>query len=287
MKLIAIDMDGTLLGGSHEVTEENAQAVKEAQQLGVEVVVATGRDEKEARYPLKEAQITCPVISVNGAQFRDKNETLLSTISISKETSKRVFDLFATHDIYFELYTNKGTFTDNYGKAIQAVIDFFISAGSDEDSKSLQAMAKERFDMGILSLTESYELLLKQEDTVILKILAFEKDKQKLNDVREKLQEISDIAISASAPDNIEITNIGAQKGIAVQAYADKLGITMNEVMVIGDSFNDVSMFKIAGYKVAMGNAEKAIKDLADFVTKRNDEDGVAFAIRKQLDENE
>ncbi|WP_332630250.1 Cof-type HAD-IIB family hydrolase [Halalkalibacter flavus] len=285
VKLIAIDMDGTLLGDAHEVTKENAKAVKEAQQFGVEVVVATGRDEREARYPLKQAQITCPVISVNGAQFRDRNETLLSTIPLLKENSKEIFDMLLTHDIYFELYTNRGTFSDNYEKAIQAVIDFFVSSGSDEDFKTLQTMAKERFEMGSISLVGSYDELLDQEDTVILKVLAFSKDEQKLNEVREKLHEIPNIAVSASAPDNIEITNIQAQKGIAVQAYAKQLGISMNEVMVIGDSFNDVSMFKVAGYKVAMGNAEQAIKDLADFVTKQNDEDGVALAIRRQLND--
>ncbi|MFD2506884.1 HAD family hydrolase [Halalkalibacter alkalisediminis] len=67
IKLIATDMDGTLLGDEREVTIENAKAVKEAQTQGVTVIVATGRDELEARLPLKQADISCPVISVNGA----------------------------------------------------------------------------------------------------------------------------------------------------------------------------------------------------------------------------
>ncbi|MFD2506882.1 HAD hydrolase family protein [Halalkalibacter alkalisediminis] len=93
------------------------------------------------------------------------------------------------------------------------------------------------------------------------------------------------MAISASAADNIEITHVQAQKGLAVKAWATQHGIDMNEVMVIGDSFNDISMFEIAKYRIAMGNAEPEIKDLSSFITKRNDEDGVALAIRKMLAE--
>ncbi|MDT8859921.1 Cof-type HAD-IIB family hydrolase [Alkalihalobacillus sp. MEB130] len=283
MKVIAIDMDGTLLGNVHEVTAENAKAVKEAQQLGVNVVIATGRDEKEARSPLKQAGIICPTITVNGAQVRDEDGNVLSSYPLLKEKTRHVFDVLLTNDIYFELYTNHGTVTDNYDKAIQAIIDFFHAANPAQDINTMQQFAKERFETGAISLVASYDELLEQEDTEILKVLAFSKDEEKLSKTRAQLHDIDGLAVSASAPDNIEITHKQAQKGLAVTAFAERLGISMDEVMVIGDSFNDVSMFKVAGYKVAMGNAEQAIKDLADFISKSNDEDGVAFAIRQKL----
>jgi Cof subfamily protein (haloacid dehalogenase superfamily) len=281
IKLIAIDMDGTLLGDIRKVTTENARAIKEAQNQGVKVVVATGRDEKEARLPIREANIICPIISVNGAQSRDEKENVLSTFPISKEETNVIFDILTSNEIYFELYTNQGTVSDNYEKALQAVVDFLLSSGSDEDMETMRKIAKERFDVGAITLVDSYHDFIEQEDTIVLKILAFSKDDDKRNMTRKSLFEMDQLAISASARDNIEITSIHAQKGIAVKAYAEKLGISMDEVMVIGDSFNDLSMFKLAGWKVAMGNAVQEIKNLADFITHSNEEDGVAFAIRK------
>jgi Cof subfamily protein (haloacid dehalogenase superfamily) len=286
IKLIAIDMDGTLLGDIRKVTTENARAIKEAQNQGVKVVVATGRDEKEARLPIREANIICPIISVNGAQSRDEKENVLSTFPISKEETNVIFDILTSNEIYFELYTNQGTVSDNYEKALQAVVDFLLSSGSDEDMETMRKIAKERFDVGAITLVDSYHDFIEQEDTIVLKILAFSKDDDKRNMTKKSLFEMDQLAISASARDNIEITSIHAQKGIAVKAYAEKLGISMDEVMVIGDSFNDLSMFKLAGWKVAMGNAVQEIKNLADFITHSNEEDGVAFAIRKVLARN-
>ncbi|MFC0470201.1 Cof-type HAD-IIB family hydrolase [Halalkalibacter kiskunsagensis] len=286
IKLIAIDMDGTLLGDIRKVTTDNAKAIKEAQNQGIEVVVATGRDEKEARLPVKEANITCPIISVNGAQSRDEKGNILSSFPINKEQANVIFDILRTNEIYFEVYTNRGTVSNNYEKALQTVVDFLLSSGSDDDMETMREIAKERFEVGAITLVDSYHNFLEQEDTIVLKVLAFSKDDQKRNLTRKKLLDIDQLAISASARDNIEITSIHAQKGLAVKAYAQKLGISMNDVMVIGDSFNDISMFEVAGVRVAMENAEQEVKELADFVTNSNEEDGVAFAIRSALAEN-
>ncbi len=279
-------MDGTLLGDIRKVTTDNAKAIKEAQNQGIEVVVATGRDEKEARLPVKEANITCPIISVNGAQSRDEKGNILSSFPINKEQANVIFDILRTNEIYFEVYTNRGTVSNNYEKALQTVVDFLLSSGSDDDMETMREIAKERFEVGAITLVDSYHNFLEQEDTIVLKVLAFSKDDQKRNLTRKKLLDIDQLAISASARDNIEITSIHAQKGLAVKAYAQKLGISMNDVMVIGDSFNDISMFEVAGVRVAMENAEQEVKELADFVTNSNEEDGVAFAIRSALAEN-
>ncbi len=279
-------MDGTLLGDIRKVTKENAKAIKEAQEQGIVVVVATGRDEKEARLPIREASITCPIISVNGAQSRDERGNVLSTFPINEDQMNVIFDILTSNEIYFELYTNHGTVSNNYEKALQAVVDFLLSSGSDDDMETMRKIAKDRFDVGAIKLVDSYHAFIEQEATILLKILAFSKDDQKRTTTKKKLMEIDQLAISASARDNIEITSVHAQKGLAVMAYAQKVGVSMDEVMVIGDSFNDVSMFEIARLKVAMGNAEQEIKDLADFITHSNEEDGVAFAIRKMLAEN-
>jgi Cof subfamily protein (haloacid dehalogenase superfamily) len=286
IKLIAIDMDGTILGDSREVTVENAKAVKEAQRLGITVVIATGRDQVEASLPLKAAEIICPIISVNGAESRDKDGKLLSSYPLSKEKARSIFDILYSEEVYFELYTNHGAVTNNYELGIQTVVDFLISAGSDDDIETMRQIAQERFDQGAIKIVESYESLLNDADFMFTKVLAFSRDDEKREAAKRRLEEHADLAISASAVDNIEITNIQAQKGLAVQAWAESLGITMDEVAVIGDSLNDVSMFEVAGCRVAMGNAEPELKKLATWITKTNEEDGVAFAIRNILAEH-
>lgn len=283
MKLIAIDMDGTLLGDSRQVTAENAKAVKEAQQQGITVVVATGRDEKEARKPLLDVGLSCPVISVNGAETRDEKGDVLSKIPLDKQEVLEIAEILRTHNVYFELYTNHGAYTDDYEAAIQIVIDVLASAGSKDDLETMRAIAQERFDIGAVTLTKSYKQLIEKESTMLMKVLAFSQNDVNREAAKQVLMNRGGLAISASASDNIEITNINAQKGRAVEAFASTLGIPMDEVMVIGDSFNDVSMFEIAAIKVAMGNAEPEIKEMASFVTKTNEESGVAFAIRKVL----
>lgn len=283
MKLIAIDMDGTLLSDARQVTLENAKAVKEAQEQGITVVVATGRDEREARKPLREAGLTLPVISVNGAETRDENGGVLANFPLEKQKVFNIINILREHDVYFELYTNHGAYTDHYELGIQVVIDVLISSGSKDDIETMRAIARERFETGAVTLTKSYEELIEQENTVLMKVLAFSQNDVNRESAKQALIKLGGLAISASASDNIEITSIEAQKGKAVAAFAKAKNIPMDEVMVIGDSFNDISMFEVAAIKVAMGNANPEIKELASFVTKTNEEDGVAFAIRQLL----
>ncbi|TWI58955.1 Cof-type HAD-IIB family hydrolase [Halalkalibacter nanhaiisediminis] len=283
MKLIAIDMDGTLLSDARQVTLENAKAVKEAQEQGITVVVATGRDEREARKPLREAGLTLPVISVNGAETRDENGGVLANFPLEKQEVFNIINILREHDVYLELYTNHGAYTDHYELGIQVVIDVLISSGSKDDIETMRAIARERFDTGAVVLTKSYEELIEQENTVLMKVLAFSQNDVNREAAKQALINLGGLAISASASDNIEITSIEAQKGKAVAAFAKTKNIPMDEVMVIGDSFNDISMFEVAAIKVAMGNANPEIKELASFVTKTNEEDGVAFAIQQLL----
>lgn len=94
------------------------------------------------------------------------------------------------------------------------------------------------------------------------------------------------LAISSSSRGNIEITHSDAQKGIALESIAEKLGVDMDEVMAIGDNLNDVSMLSRVGYPVAMENATDEVKAVANYITESNEQDGVGNAIIKYLDEH-
>ncbi|WP_203363451.1 Cof-type HAD-IIB family hydrolase [Bacillus sp. REN10] len=283
IKCIATDMDGTLLNGRMEVSEENCQAVKEAQAQGIEVVVATGRSYAEARYALDQADIHCPIIGANGAEVRNVSGEILSHSFIEKETAARIFRMLKEIGLYFEIYTAKGTLTDDYEKALDIMVNIFLTAHSEIPQDQIREAAKIRFTKGLLQLVDSYEEIIHKEDIVVYKFLAFSFEQEKLSKAREQLSLIDDIAISSSGSENIEITHLDAQKGIALERFIKEKGISLQETMAIGDNFNDVSMLERVGFPVAMGNADPEVKALCNYVTATNDEHGVAAAIEKVI----
>ena len=130
---------------------------------------------------------------------------------------------------------------------------------------------------------ENYEELQRMR-VPVSKIFAFSSDLEMLKQLRADLEENPHIVIANSGENNLEITDVSAQKGLVFKRYIESLGYTMEEVMVLGDSMNDYSMFAMDfGATVAMENADPQIKKLAKYITKSNAEDGVAYAIEELL----
>jgi Cof subfamily protein (haloacid dehalogenase superfamily) len=283
IKCIATDMDGTLLNSRQKISEENKQAILKAQAQGIEVVVATGRSYQEARFVLKEAELDCPVIGVNGAEVRSIEGEVISTTPIDKHSARMAAEKLTEKDIYFEVYTDKGTFTTDFQKAVSTLVDIVSSANPEVDREKIAAAAEVRVSEGLVFEIEDYELLFANPDHQIYKLLAFSVDSDRRQAAARSLEELADLAISSSGFDNIEITHKQAQKGIALEQFVKSRGIDLAETMAIGDNYNDVSMLERAGRAVAMGNAGFEIKSLCDVITDTNDENGVGKAILEVL----
>lgn len=283
IKMIATDMDGTLLNASQVISEGNKQAILEAQSKGVQVVIATGRNYQEASFVLKQAGLSCPMVCVNGAEVRTDEGELISANAIAAIEAKVTAMKLMEHGVYFEVYTNKGAFTNDKEKSLAVLVDIFMSANSDIDINEVMNAAEARFEQGLVHVVDDYEKLLSDEETKIYKFLAFSLEVEKLAEVRDALENMETIVVSSSGHENLEITSLDAQKGIALEAFATSQGITLKETMAIGDNYNDLSMFKRAGRSVAMGNASDVIKAQCDYTTASNVEDGVAQAIYEVL----
>ena len=267
IKLIASDMDGTLLNDKMEVSDENAQAIREAQAAGIEFMVATGRGVTEAK-PLLAAQNLKPAfITLNGAMvFDEAGKTLQKD------------------NIYFEVVTNKGVFSDSRVERIQNVADLLVDLNPDTTYKLAVALAAARLELMNINYVDNYQELLDDPTIQIMKFIAFTGERHDILKAPAKTFEATGkLSVTSSSANNIEVNNIKAQKGYAVEAYAKQRGITMDEVMTIGDNLNDASMIKMAKYGVAMGNAIPEITALAWDTTKTNSENGVAAAIRKAI----
>ena len=125
---------------------------------------------------------------------------------------------------------------------------------------------------------------LEKSGARIIKIFAMSDDLGLFKEIDEKLKKNPYLAIASSFANNLEITDIKAQKGIALKNYIESLGYTMDEVMVFGESMNDYSMLSMDfGVTVAVENAMEQVKQVAKYITKSNEEDGVAYAIEELL----
>lgn len=280
IQLIATDMDGTLLNDQKKVSPENIKAIKAAQNEGIEVIVATGRSKEEAQEPLDEAGLTCPIISINGAETWDAAGNVADVKPLQYEEAMKAMKLLREHAIYFELYLQSGTYSESKEQAMDVIVQLMETIkGAVGTQIEMQRMANKRIQNGSISFVKQFETVLTDSSDAILKLLAFSTNLVILDQVEEELKENPYLAVTASARGNLEINAIDAQKGIALQAYAKQEGIPMESVMALGDNLNDLSMMKVAGYPVAMGNAAYEVKQLCTYQTDTNDEHGVANAI--------
>ncbi|MDN3017747.1 HAD family hydrolase [Paenibacillus sp. BSR1-1] len=283
IKCIASDMDGTLLNSIQQITPENKAAILKAQEQGIEFVVATGRSYQEATFVLAESDLKCPIICVNGAEVRSKDGEIISANPISKELARKAAATLTEHDIYFEVYTNQGTFSLDSEKAVSILVDIVMSANPDLNREEIVYKAGARVRNGLVHEVEDYQMIFADENHQIYKLLAFSFDADRLEAANNALVAIEELEISSSGHENIEITHKNAQKGIALESFVKTNGIDLSETMAMGDNLNDVSMFERVGRAVAMGNASYYIKSLCDHVTDTNEESGVAKAILEVL----
>lgn len=113
IKLIATDMDGTLLNAAHEISKENVDAIKFAQSQGITVAIATGRAFYEANTPVAETDLSVPYICLNGAEVRDESFNIMNTSNLNHELVERIKSILDKDDVYYQIYTNRGIYTED------------------------------------------------------------------------------------------------------------------------------------------------------------------------------
>lgn len=289
MRLIASDMDGTLLNKYWRISDENREAVLEAQKRGIQFVIATGRPYTNVNVILDEAGISCPVISLNGAQSHDADGKLIASQALTKEQVRLVHDILLEEGMYFELMTPEGAISLSYDQYVD-ISHFYgkielAHLSEQERNETVLRMCEERIRNERCQFVDSFEQYLNDDNVEVLKIFALTTDEACFKRCDERVRQLTGLAISSSAHGNLEVNAINGNKGYAVQQYAASLGIEPADIMAMGDGFNDLTMLKMAGRGIVMENAPEALKELIPLRTKRNTEHGVAHAIRELLDQ--
>lgn len=267
VKIIQLDLDGTLLTSDKRISEVNYRALERAAAQGVYIVPSTGRFYDGMPQVVRDLPFVKYAITVNGAQIYDvQNKKVLHRAEIRTERAQEICRYMDTLPGVYDCYVDGW----GYMKAeLYARIDEFIS--DPRTNKMVKDLRKPMEDF--------YGFL---QGRTVQKVQIFFKDMERRALELERLpRQFPDMAVTSSIVNNIEFNAKDASKGAALRVLCRVLGVDIKDTMAFGDGSNDLAMIRTAGIGVAMANAYQGLKDAADYITLSNDEDGVAHAIEK------
>lgn len=287
-KLVAIDLDGTMLNQYGIITEKTKKAISKAQEKGVEVMIASGRAITSVKRFSKEINSNKYFISGNGAITYDiKNNKILYENILSKTKALKIIKICEENSIYYNVYTENGIIAKNLS---YNTLYYY--------KDNLTKPDENRTHINIVENVYDY---FEQREEKILKIMICDEHKTVFNSIVRKLKELSEIEvlevshmsrkIIKQGTDEIALeyfyTEVSAKdvdKWNALEEIIGLMNISKEEVVTIGDNANDLKMITNAGLGVAMGESAPYVKQSADIIAPTNDEDGVAIILNKIFD---
>lgn len=284
MKLIAIDMDGTLLSSDGTISNVNRDAIKEVQKEGNLVTICSGRSILDILEILQKSNIEASVIGGNGAVIYHKQ--YLKMLSLSLNLLYELIDMVESEGLYYEIYTNRGIVVQESNKDIlyrevEEVLAYDYTTNHQYYEHKIGIQFNQHHLMNVPSIKDLDFLVLQP-----YKIYAFSFIKEKRDRFQAAIKSRKDISITTGGTETIEIGHPEASKGFGLAYLANYFCIPLEKTIAIGDNLNDISMFQISGVSVAMGNAIEEVKQKAMYVTTNCDEDGVANALQKYIIKN-
>lgn len=261
IKLVAVDMDDTLLDGTLKVSPRTCEAIRKAQEQGVIVTIATGRMFSSALPFAMELNIQAPIITYNGGMVRyPVSKEIVFHQPINSEVAAKLVNLFRQRGWYLQSYMN----------------DELYVVERSEKAQYYERMA------GITAIAVGDDFYTMKHEPAKMLTIAEPHEIQEIQRIVN--QEFAGEIFAATSKSNyLEMTHPSVNKGHALSILAEKLHIKREEVMAIGDSNNDYHMVEYAGFGVAMGNASNRLKEIAQAITGHNNAHGVAEAIEKYV----
>lgn len=271
IKLVAMDMDGTLLNSAKELPEENRRTIEEYAKKGVIFAFCTGRAMNEIELVWDKLPSVKYAITCNGALVHDISD---------RDCCKRIYGDMISMEEVRKIYE----FADKLGFTMM----FELQADGVVYAEKECVENPERYGVGYIrdfiqktrvSVNNIREYLYKRTEDVV-KLNIFFPDTETRHKALDCLK-VLDYDLAYSEPTNIDINKKGSDKGRGLKMLMKHLNLAEEEVMAIGDNYNDLKLLQATPNSVVMKNAPKEIKRYAGYVTLSNDENGVAYAIRK------
>lgn len=278
IKWIISDVDGTLLAHDRTLPKRNFEAIETAKKQGIQFGIATGRDASGITFISEHYGIDISLgIVGNGAQVIDKMGQLLAECYLDNKAFLQVATILEQRQLPYMVYTTTGV----YALDIEWVRDSFIAR-----SMAKHGTKREDYNAGgslshvaCMRLKPIENMVTFAQTEHIIKVESFSLDVPYIQDTKEMLSQISGISCLSSFADNIEITDMMAQKGLVLESVLPKLNVTKDEVIVIGDALNDTTLFERFPFSFAPSNAVDSIKSKAFKVVSSNSQGAVADAI--------
>ncbi|MBJ6362297.1 Cof-type HAD-IIB family hydrolase [Paenibacillus sp. GCM10012307] len=238
-KLIALDMDGTLLNDTSEISSKNAAWIHKAREAGMIVCFSTGRGFQSALPYAEQLQLDTPMITVNGGEIWHRPHVLYRRTYLNEGIIGPLLKLAQEYDTWFWGYTVDKVYNR----------ENWLEPGQSPD------------------------------DLHWLKFGYDTKDDKAREEIVQEISNWGGLEISNSSPTNLEINSGGISKASALQELCGLLNLNMSQVVAVGDSLNDIAAIREAGLGIAMGNAQDLVKQAADAITVSNNEDGIAHVL--------
>lgn len=268
-KILFLDLDGTLLNDQKEITPGNQRAIRQALDLGHRIVVASGRPLKGSLAQAERVGLAgegCCVIAYNGGMIYDcSGQRIIHREALDPEALYRLYDEAARRNLYIQTYDHEDVVVE--ARCGEEITRQYCAV----NSMNWRVIRDVRRD---LSQLPSKALLIHYQDQTVLKDMA--------RWLKDELGDRLDCFFSSQY--FLEVVPAGVNKGSAVTALCQRLGIGIRSAIAAGDESNDISMIRAAGVGVAMANAIPAVKEAADYVTRRdNNHDGIEEIIQQFL----
>ena len=263
IKLVAVDLDDTLLRDDLTISEHTQEILRRVRESGVVVTISTGRMLPSARPYAEQLGFDVPIITYQGALVKSVfSGEVIYECPLNEDVARLVIQYGRKKGIHVNFYLEDKLYVERVtpvGEHYERLAGVPFTRVSD---------LEELLEAGL-----PYKLLLIQEEQLI---------GQSLQELREILQkEGLDAHLTKSKPTYLEVNHPKATKGTALEKLADWLGVSREEVMACGDSYNDLEMLEFAGCSVAVANAYPEVRSKAKYITASNNEDGVAQALEK------
>ncbi len=276
IKLIASDLDGTLLDKPNQISQENLNAIEYAYQKGAKFCFATGRDLNSIKEIAKSLTHAPVLILGNGAEVFDEEQNMLFQDFFKNEHLKEVCGIMDKHEVDYMIFATDGFYTTKDPKVVRENFITRITAIKGEEYGHIFATHQDKPCNNLVQIQDIDAFVLEKH---VLKVEGFHIDSEPVESVKKELEKFTDLSHLSTGKNNVEVTNLTATKGIALKKYCEMYHIHDDEVMVIGDSHNDLSMFDNFKYSYAPSNSTKEILDKAYKVVCSCDEHAVAEAI--------
>ena len=287
-KLVAIDLDGTMLNSYGEVTENTSKTIKKVIESGADVIIASGRPIDSIKQIAKEIGSTKYFIAGNGALVYDiQKEEVIYEKYMSKEKVLEIIKICEENSISYNVYTDK--------TILATTLKYNVLYYHKENLKK-----EENKKTNINIVENMYEYVKNLQENKFLKITICDDNKTVFNSILRKVKKINNIEVlevshmsrkmitqgTEEVPIEYYYTEISlanVDKWNAIEFLMEKLNLKQEEIMTIGDNINDKKMVENAGVGVSMKNSALSVNEIGDFITEDNNSDGVKIAIYKYI----